>query len=45
MLKAIDVIVEQDSTAIETRYPYQPTKIRLPNEEVMIYALELYHEW
>ncbi|GAA6619540.1 Rieske 2Fe-2S domain-containing protein [Scytonema sp. NUACC26] len=45
MLKAIDVVVEQDSTAIETRYPHQPTKIRLPNEEVMIYALELYREW
>lgn len=45
MLKAIDVIVEQDSSAIETRYPHQPTKIKLPNEEVMQYAEKLYHEW
>lgn len=45
MLKAIDVIVEQDSTAIETRYPHQSAKIRLPNEEVMIYAEKLYREW
>jgi nitrite reductase/ring-hydroxylating ferredoxin subunit len=45
MLKAIDVIVEQDSRAIETRYPQQPTKIKLPNEEVMMYAEKLYQEW
>ncbi|HCF30714.1 MAG TPA: Rieske (2Fe-2S) protein [Cyanobacteria bacterium UBA11049] len=45
MLKAIDVVVEQDATAIETRYPYQPAKIRLPNEEVMMYAEKLYREW
>jgi phenylpropionate dioxygenase-like ring-hydroxylating dioxygenase large terminal subunit len=45
MLKAIDVVVEQDTTAIETRYPSQPTKIKLPNEEVMTYATKLYDEW
>jgi len=45
MLKAIDVVVEQDSTAIETRYPHQPAKIKLPNEEVMLYAEKLYREW
>jgi phenylpropionate dioxygenase-like ring-hydroxylating dioxygenase large terminal subunit len=45
MLKAIDVVVEQDSTAIETRYPHQLTKIKLPNEEVMMYAEKLYREW
>ncbi len=45
MLKAIDVVVEQDSRAIETRYPHQPAKIKLPNEEVMIYAEKLYREW
>jgi nitrite reductase/ring-hydroxylating ferredoxin subunit len=45
MLKAIDVVVEQDSMAIETRYPCQPTKIKLPNEEVMAYAEKLYNEW
>lgn len=26
MLKAIDVIIEQDTTAIQTRYPHQPFK-------------------
>jgi nitrite reductase/ring-hydroxylating ferredoxin subunit len=45
MLKAIDVVVEQDSNAIETRYPYQPAKIKLQNEEVMMYAEKLYREW
>lgn len=45
MLKAIDVVVDQDSTAIETRYSSQPTKIKLPNEEVMAYANKLYSEW
>jgi nitrite reductase/ring-hydroxylating ferredoxin subunit len=45
MLKAIDVVVEQDSLAIETRYPSQPTKIKLLNEEVMTYAERLYKEW
>ncbi|MDM9385112.1 Rieske 2Fe-2S domain-containing protein [Chlorogloeopsis sp. ULAP01] len=45
MLKAIDVIVEQDTTAIETRYPRQPGKVKLPGEEVMMYAEKLYHEW
>jgi nitrite reductase/ring-hydroxylating ferredoxin subunit len=45
MLKAIDIVVEQDATAIETRYPYQPTKIKLPNEEVMSYATKLYEGW
>jgi nitrite reductase/ring-hydroxylating ferredoxin subunit len=45
MLKAIDIVVEQDTTAIETRYPSQPAKIKLPNEEVMTYATKLYREW
>jgi nitrite reductase/ring-hydroxylating ferredoxin subunit len=45
MLKAIDIVVEQDTTAIETRYPHQLAKIKLPNEEVMSYAAKLYHEW
>jgi hypothetical protein len=45
MLKAIDVVVEQDSTAIETRYSFEPAKIKLPNEEVMMYAVKLYREW
>jgi nitrite reductase/ring-hydroxylating ferredoxin subunit len=45
MLKAIDIVVEQDTTAIETRYSHQPTKIKLQNEEVMHYATKLYDEW
>ena len=45
MLKAIDVAVEQDTTAIETRYPYQQSKIKLPGEEVMAYAQKLYRNW
>jgi hypothetical protein len=45
MLRAIDVVVEQDARAIETRYPHQPAKIRLPNEEVINYAEGLYRDW
>lgn len=44
-LSAIDVIVEQDAGAIESRYPQQLTQIKLPNEEVMMYAKKLYQEW
>lgn len=45
MLKAIDVIVDQDVTAVETRYPSEPSKVRLPGEEVMAHAEKLYREW
>jgi nitrite reductase/ring-hydroxylating ferredoxin subunit len=45
MLGAIDVIVEQDSNALENRYPPEPAKIKLPNEEVMVYAQQLYQGW
>ena len=45
MLKAIDKIVEQDTTAVENLYPQQKPKIKLPNEEIMFYAEQLYHDW
>jgi phenylpropionate dioxygenase-like ring-hydroxylating dioxygenase large terminal subunit len=45
LLKAIEIVVEQDTTAIETRYPSQLTKIKLPNEEIVTYATKLYREW
>lgn len=45
MLKAIDVVVEQDTTALETRYPHHQPKVKLPNEEIMVYAQQLYRDW
>ena len=38
ILKSIDVVVEQDTTALLTRYPHQMPKVKLPNEEIMAYA-------
>ena len=45
MLSAVATVVEQDTRAIETSYPRQPAKIRLPNEEIMFHAEKLYREW
>ena len=45
MLSAVATVVEQDTGAIETSYPRQPAKIRLPNEEIMFHAQKLYREW
>lgn len=44
-LKAIATVVEQDTTVVESLYPRQKPKIRLPNEEIMFYAEKLYREW
>jgi nitrite reductase/ring-hydroxylating ferredoxin subunit len=45
ILKAVDQVIRQDTTAIEHSYPRQKPKIRLPNEEVMFYAEKLYRDW
>lgn len=45
MLSAVAMVVEQDTQVIETSYPRQPAKIRLPNEEIMFHAERLYREW
>ncbi|MDJ0597053.1 MAG: Rieske 2Fe-2S domain-containing protein [Pleurocapsa sp. MO_226.B13] len=44
-LKSYDLVVEQDALALETLYPEQKPKIRLPREEIMFYAEKLYREW
>ena len=38
-------IVEQDSSNVESLYPRQKPKIRLPKEEIMSYVEKLYHNW
>ena len=38
-------IVEQDSINIESLYPRQKPKIKLPKEEIMSYVEKLYHNW
>lgn len=45
MLNAVTTVVEQDTQAIETSYPRQSAKIRLPNEEIMFHAEKLYRQW
>lgn len=45
LLKAIDTVVEQDTTAVENLYSRQQPKIKLPNEEIMFYAEKLYQQW
>jgi phenylpropionate dioxygenase-like ring-hydroxylating dioxygenase large terminal subunit len=44
-LQAVGTVVEQDTTAVESLYPREKPKIRLPNEEIMFYAEKLYREW
>ena len=45
LLKATSKIVEQDSTTLESLYPSQKSKIRLPKEEIMFYVERIYGEW
>lgn len=44
-LKAVSTVVAQDTKAIESSYPRENPKIRLPNEEIMFYAQKLYRDW
>lgn len=43
--KSIAKIVAQDSSTLESLYSRQKSKVRLPQEEIMIYAEELYQQW
>jgi hypothetical protein len=45
VLQAAATVVKQDTIAVESLYPRQKPKIRLPNEEIMFYAEKLYHDW
>ena len=42
---SFDLIIKQDAQAVETLYPQQQPKIRLPREEIMFHAQKLYQEW
>lgn len=44
-LQAAGTVIDQDTTAVESLYPRQKPKIRLPNEEIMYYAEKLYRNW
>ncbi|MEM1167899.1 MAG: Rieske 2Fe-2S domain-containing protein [Cyanobacteria bacterium P01_H01_bin.35] len=44
-LQAAATVIEQDTTALESLYPRQKPKIRLPNEEIMFDAEKLYYDW
>jgi phenylpropionate dioxygenase-like ring-hydroxylating dioxygenase large terminal subunit len=45
LLEAVSTVVEQDTSAIKSLYPRQQAKIKLPHEEIMFYAEQLYHDW
>ena len=44
-LRAVTTVVEQDTKVIESLYPREKPKIRLPKEEIMFYAEKLYRDW
>lgn len=45
MLKMAAVVVEQDTSCLESLYPKAQPKIRLKSEDIMYYAQELYQDW
>ena len=45
LLQTAAVVVEQDTRCLESLYPREKPKIRLPNEDIMFYAQKLYQEW
>jgi phenylpropionate dioxygenase-like ring-hydroxylating dioxygenase large terminal subunit len=45
LLEIAKVVVEQDTRCLNSLYPRQKAKIRLPNEDIMFSAEKLYIEW
>ena len=45
LLKGVEDLVKQDNRAVESLYPRQKAKVKLPNEEIMFYAEKLYKNW
>ncbi|MEH2412070.1 hypothetical protein [Nostoc sp.] len=45
VLQVASTVIEQDTGVVESLYPRQKSKIRLPNEEIMFYAEKLYRDW
>lgn len=45
VLQAAAKVVEQDTNAVESLYPRQKSKIKLPNEEIIFYVEKLYRDW
>ena len=45
LLNAASIVVEQDTRCLESLYPRQKSKVSLPNEEIMLYAEDLYLKW
>ncbi len=45
LIQATAKVVEQDSATLESLYPQQKPKIRLPKEEIMVYVERLYSAW
>ena len=45
LIESFNLIIKQDSEMLESLYPKQQPKIRLPREEIMFYAEKLYYQW
>ena len=45
LLRLAAKVVEQDIATVESLYPRQPPKIKLPDEEIMLYTEKLYRSW
>ena len=45
LLRGVEDIVKQDNKTVESLYPRQKAKVKLPNEEIMFYAEKLYKNW
>ena len=45
LLRGVEDIVKQDNRAVESLYPRQKAKVKLPNEQIMFYAEKLYKNW
>jgi phenylpropionate dioxygenase-like ring-hydroxylating dioxygenase large terminal subunit len=45
LLQTAAVVVEQDTSCLESLYPRAKAKIRLKSEDIMYYAQELYQDW
>ena len=45
LLRSVAKIVKQDVVAVESLYPRQPPKIKLPDENIMFHAEKLYRNW
>ncbi|MGB0560748.1 MAG: Rieske 2Fe-2S domain-containing protein [Spirulinaceae cyanobacterium] len=42
---SLELVVAQDQANLERRYPEQPPRVRLPNDDIERHAMQLYQQW